>query len=106
MTGEIIRIGLALALVLGMLVAGSRFLRKRQEIRGFMSIVGYCSLGQKKGIAACRVGRDLLLIGVTQNSISLLKSYREDELDSSFIREMKDNVRKLKGMREAIGERR
>jgi flagellar biogenesis protein FliO len=46
-----------------------------------MSIIGYQAVGPKKGVAALKVGREVLILGVTPNDMRLLKTFREDELE-------------------------
>jgi flagellar biogenesis protein FliO len=103
MTGEIIRTVLALAVVVGLVFASRRLLKKRQASGGFMmNVVGYCPLGTRKGIAACRVGREVLLIGVTQNDIKLIKSYKDEELDEKTIENIRQNIQRIKSMKESL----
>ncbi|HTF99343.1 MAG TPA: flagellar biosynthetic protein FliO [Nitrospirota bacterium] len=69
-----LHMGIALVVVGGLLALLSYVLRKRQSADGMMKIVGYQSLGPKKGIAMVKVGPEVLLVGVTATDVKLLKS--------------------------------
>ncbi len=81
MTGTYIQTAAALAFVIFLIVAAGYMMRKKQTGSGLMSIVSYQSFGPKKGVTALKVGKEVLLLGVTPNDIRLLKTFKEDELD-------------------------
>jgi flagellar protein FliO/FliZ len=74
MTQLYLQTAFALALVIGAIYLVSAFMKKRQAKDGLMKIMGYQSLGPKKGIAMVKVGGEVLLVGVTANDIRLLKT--------------------------------
>jgi flagellar biogenesis protein FliO len=80
MTTVYIQTAAALVFVIILIVGLSYFMRKRQGAEGFMKVVGYQSLGPKKGVAAVKIGREILLLGVSVSDIRLLKVYPDDEL--------------------------
>lgn len=69
-----LQMGIALILVSGVIILFGLFVKKRQDKEGLMKIMGYQSLGPKKGLAMVRVGREVLLVGVTATDVKLLKS--------------------------------
>ncbi len=69
-----LQMGIALILVSGVIILLGLFVKKRQDKEGLMKIMGYQSLGPKKGLAMVRVGREVLLVGVTATDVKLLKS--------------------------------
>ncbi len=69
-----LHMGMALVLVSGLIFLLGRFFKKRQEKESLMKIMGYQSLGPKKGIAMVKVGPEVLLVGVTATDIKLLKT--------------------------------
>ena len=71
----------ALLFVIFLIVAAGYFLKRKQNRFGFMSINGYQTVGPKKGVAALKVGREVLILGVTSNDMRLLKIFKEDELE-------------------------
>ncbi len=73
----------ALAFVILLIVAAGYLIRKKQNRFGLMSVVSYQPFGQKKGVAALKIGGEVLILGVTQNDMRLLKVFKEDELDFS-----------------------
>jgi flagellar biogenesis protein FliO len=81
MTGTYIQTAAALVFVILLIVATAFVLRKKQNRAGFMNIVGYQPFGPKKGVAALRVGKEVLILGVTSNEMRLLKTFGEGELE-------------------------
>jgi flagellar biogenesis protein FliO len=69
-----LQMGIALILVSGLILLMGLFMKKRQDKVGLRHIMGYQSLGQKKGIAMVKVGQEVLLVGVTATDIKLLKT--------------------------------
>ncbi|MBF0537989.1 MAG: flagellar biosynthetic protein FliO [Nitrospirae bacterium] len=47
-------------------------LKKRQKKAGLINILDYVSFGPKKGIAAVKVGAEVLIVGVTPTDFRLL----------------------------------
>ncbi len=69
-----LHMGVALILVSGLIFLLGLFFKKRQDKESLMKIMGYQSLGPKKGIAMVKVGPEVLLVGVTATDIKLLKA--------------------------------
>jgi len=65
---------IALSVVIGTIYLLGMFLKKRQEKDGMMKVMGFQSLGPKKGIAMVKVGQEVLLVAVTATDVKLLKS--------------------------------
>jgi len=70
----------ALAFVI-LLIAGVAFAyRKRQPgVPGFFQLMAYHPFGPRRGVAALRVGRELLLLGVTNTDFKLLRVLDADK---------------------------
>ncbi len=81
MTGTYIQSVVALLFVVALIIAAGYFMRKKQTGAGLMSIVSYQPFGPKKGVAALKVGSEVLILGVTPNDIRLLKSFKDGELE-------------------------
>jgi flagellar biogenesis protein FliO len=73
MTGAAIQMVFALGFVLMLILATAFFYRKKQRAAGLINLVAYHSFGQKIGIAALRVGDEILVLGVTPTDMKLLK---------------------------------
>ncbi|WP_024330269.1 flagellar biosynthetic protein FliO [Simiduia agarivorans] len=73
---QLIQVVGALALIVGLIFALAWLARKKQGFlnRGMMNVVERLSLGQKENLVLVRVNGELLLLGVTAGSISLLKT--------------------------------
>lgn len=69
-----LHMGLALVLVSGLIFLLGLFVKKKQDKGSLMKIMGYQSLGPKKGMAMVKVGQEVLLLGVTANDVKLLKT--------------------------------
>jgi len=69
-----LHMGVALILVSGLILLFGFVLKKRQGKESLMRIMGYQSLGPKKGIAMVKIGPEVLLVGVTATDIKLLKA--------------------------------
>ncbi len=76
-----------LALLLGVLVGALHVIKRLGPKTGLalplspgMSLVGRLPLGPKKFLALVQVGGDLLLLGVTDQNISLIKQVEDPEL--------------------------
>jgi flagellar biogenesis protein FliO len=83
MTATYIQMLAALIFVI-LLIVGAGFLMKKKQGRpGLMSVVSYHSMGPKKGVAALKIGKEVLILGVTSSDMRLLKTFKEDELDLS-----------------------
>jgi flagellar biogenesis protein FliO len=81
MTGTYIQTAMALVFVILLIIAAGFILKKKQNRTGFMSIVGYQPFGPKKGVAALKIGKEILILGVTTNEMRLLKTFGEGELE-------------------------
>ncbi len=81
MTGTYLQMAAALVFVIILIVAAGYVLKRKQNRFGLMSIVGYQPFGTKKGVAALKVGSEILILGVTPNDMRLLKVYKDGELD-------------------------
>jgi len=69
-----LQMGVALILVSGLIFAVGYVAKKNRSKVNLMTIMGYQSLGPKKGMAMVRIGREVLLLGVTATDIKLLKT--------------------------------
>jgi len=74
MTGMLLQTGAALAFVI-LLIAGAAWAyRKRQPgTPGLFRVLAYQPFGPRRGIAAVRVGREVLVLGVTNTDLKLLR---------------------------------
>jgi flagellar biogenesis protein FliO len=105
MTAEYIQMIIALAAVIGVILLLSFFMKKRQTRPGMlMSVVAYQSFGPRKGVAALKMGKDVLLLGITTTDIKLLKTFNENEFEQQTTAEINDKLRMLKGMKERLHE--
>ncbi len=88
----------ALIFIVLLIFAAMFILKKRQNKVGLMSIVGYQSFGPKKGVAALKIGGEVLMLSVTTNEIRLLKVFKENELDLSGPGVFQNKLEKFKNI--------
>lgn len=81
MTGIYIQTAAALLFVVLLIVGAGYVMKKKQNRFGLMSIVSYQPFGPRKGVAALKIGKEILILGVTQNDMRLLKIFKDGELD-------------------------
>ena len=97
----------ALIGVVGVILAAGFFLRKKQGTTGIMKVLGYQPLGQKAGIAAVKVGTEVLLVGVTGSELTLLKTFPdgivpEGKKEQQTAQEISDTVKKLRTIKDTM----
>ncbi len=96
MTGTYLQMAGALVFVIILIVAAGYVLKRKQNRFGLMSIVGYQPFGNRKGVAALKIGNDILILGLTPNDMRLLKVYRDDELDLKEPGSFRDRLAKFR----------
>ena len=71
----------ALAFVIVLILAVGYVFKKKNNRFGLMNVIGYQPFGPKKGVAALKVGKEVLILGVSVNDMRLLKTFKENELE-------------------------
>ncbi|MBI5665837.1 MAG: flagellar biosynthetic protein FliO [Nitrospirae bacterium] len=95
MTGTYLQVAAALLFVVLLIVAGGFVLKKKQNKFGLMSIVSYQPFGPKKGVAALKIGKEVLLLGLTQNDIRLLRVFKDEDIDIPETEGFQDKFQKF-----------
>ena len=83
MTGAYIQMIAAFIFVVILIFAAGSILKKKQNRCKLMSVIGYQSVGPKKSVTALKIGKEVLILGVTANDMRLLRVFKENELDLS-----------------------
>jgi len=115
MTDLYLHMGIALILVSGLILLIGYALRKRQGHESLMKIMGYQSLGPKKGIAMVKIGPEVLLVGVTATDIKLLKTMDpiheeasvpvpRERTGSAITADASENLQTLKSWKDTLKE--
>lgn len=104
MTQEYLQMILALSGILILIGMLAYLARKKQLKSGLIDVVAYHSLGPRKGIAALRVGAEILIVGVTMTDIKLLTSFKASDLDATGVQSLQDRIAGLKSLKETIRE--
>jgi flagellar biogenesis protein FliO len=102
MTAMILQMVLALAFVLFLIFSVSLIYRKRQKASTLINLVAYHSFGQKMGIAALKVGDEILVLGMTPTDMKLLKKIHDDGAATQETGSIADKVKRLKRIKEEI----
>lgn len=102
MTEMAMQMALALGLVVCLIYALSFVYRKKQKAANLVNLVAYQSFGQKMGIAAVRVGNEILVLGVTPTDMKLLKKIQDRPGADQGVAVIADKVRKLRRIRQEI----
>jgi flagellar biogenesis protein FliO len=105
MTGTYLQMITALAAVIGMILVMRVFLKKRQGKPGMMNMVAYQAFGPRKGLAALKMGKEVLLLGVTSTDIRLLRTFDENEFEARPNEAVNNNLKMLRDMKERLHER-
>jgi flagellar biogenesis protein FliO len=96
MIGTYVQMVIALVSVILLIFAIGFVLRKKQDRLGLMSVVGYQSLGPKKGVAALKIGKEILILGVTSNDMRLLRVFKDGELELKEVHGFQSRLEKFK----------
>ena len=94
LAGTMVRLVLSLATVLALMLLLARYLRHRQQGSGFgkattqgrrqplpLQVLTRQGLSRGSSVAVVRVSGQLLLLGVTESTVSLLGELQDDEPD-------------------------
>jgi len=106
MTDPYMQMLFALALVVCVILFMGLGLKKKRDMNGLMKVLAYQPLGQKKGIAAVQVGREVLLVGVTATDLKLLKTF-DDNFDKGGVEkataaDITEKLKKLRAMKDTL----
>jgi len=104
MTGTYLQVATALIVVVGLILIFGIVMRKRQGKTSLITVLAYQSFGPRKGIAALKIGPEILLIGVTSTDLKLLKTFDENELEPEVQKEVSDKLQKLRSMKKLLNE--
>ncbi len=103
MSELIVQTGAALAFVI-LLIAAAAFVYKKRKpgAPGLFKLVAYHPFGPRRGVAALRVGHEVLVLGVTNADLKLLRV-----LDASIIEEgtataVADKVSRLRKLKDGL----
>lgn len=77
---DLLRVIAALVLIVGLLLVAIWLLKRRRTTTDNMSLLRYYPLGPRRGVAALKVYDEVLVLGVTNQNIQLLKSFPADKI--------------------------
>lgn len=93
----------ALALVILLIAAAAWVYRKKKPGGpGIIDLVAYQPFGPRRGVAAVRIGREVLIVGVTNADLKLFRVIDAEELKSGPAAAVADKVRRLRKIKEGL----
>lgn len=104
MTETYIQMLLALAAILGLMGLMTFFLRRKAVKPGLLQVMAYHSFGPRKGLAAVKVGKEVLLLGITTTDLKLLKTLSEADLQTGARGDIAGKLEHLKNLKEKLDE--
>jgi flagellar biogenesis protein FliO len=105
MTGTYLQMIVALVVVIGLIFVIGNILKKKQTKTSLMTVLTYQSFGPRKGIAALKIGTEILLVGVTSTDLKLLKTFDENDLDPELIKDINEKLNKLRNIKKLLNEK-
>ena len=102
MIGTFLQMGAALVFVIFLIFAFAFLYKKRQKGSGLINLLAYQSFGQKMGVAALKIGGEILVLGITPTDFKLLKKMDEKDFQMDEVKNIADKVKKLKKIKEEI----
>lgn len=102
MTELAFQMALALAFVIFLIYAVSYVYKKKQKTATLLNLVAYQSFGQKMGVAAVRVGNEILVLGVTPTDMKLLKKIQDRPCADQEVAGIADKVMKLRRIKQGM----
>jgi flagellar biogenesis protein FliO len=105
MTEAYVQMVFALAVVIGAIAVFGLYMRKKQVASPVMQVMAYQSFGPRKGIAVLKVGKEVVLVGVTSTDVKLLKSLNSADFEGEAAREIGEKIQRLKRIKGELHER-
>lgn len=103
MTELIAQTGGALAFVLLLIAAAAYVYRKRKPgAPGLFRLVAYHPFGPRRGVAALRVGSEVLILGVTNADLKLLRVLDASRIDEGGTAAVADKVSRLRKLKDGL----
>lgn len=75
----------ALFIVIIMIFGLSFIYKKRKKSVGLIELIEYRSFGQKMGIAAMRINKEIFILGITPTDMKVVERFGEEIIEKSFI---------------------
>jgi flagellar biogenesis protein FliO len=94
----------ALVFVIGLIFVIGTVLKRKKSKSSLMTVLTYQSFGPRKGIAALKIGTEILLIGITSTDLKLLKTFDENELDPELVKDINEKLNKLRNIKKLLNE--
>jgi flagellar biogenesis protein FliO len=103
MTPLLLQTGGALAFVILLIAAAAWAYRKKKPGGpGIIDLVAYQPFGPRRGVAAVRIGREVLVLGVTNADLKLFRVLDAEDLKTGAVATVADKVRRLRKIKEGL----
>ena len=103
MSELIVQTGAALAFVI-LLIAAAAFVYKKKKPGGpgLFKLVAYHPFGPRRGVAALRVGHEVLILGVTNADLKLLRVVDASRIEEGTVSAVADKVSRLRKLKDGL----
>ncbi|MBI5575057.1 MAG: flagellar biosynthetic protein FliO [Deltaproteobacteria bacterium] len=103
MTDLLLQMAGALAFVTILIAAAAWAWRKKQPgAKGLIGLVAYHPFGPRRGVAAVRVGREILVLGVTNADLKLFRVLDAAEFEAGSGASVPDKAQRLRKWKEEL----
>jgi flagellar biogenesis protein FliO len=103
MNALLLQTGAALAFVILLIAAAAWVYRKKKPGGpGIIDLVAYQPFGPRRGVAAVRIGREVLIVGVTNADLKLFRVIDAEELKPEPVAAVADKVHRLRKIKEGL----
>jgi len=103
MNSLLLQTGAALAFVILLIAAAAWVYRKKTPGGpGIINLVAYQPFGPRRGVAAVRVGREVLIVGVTNADLKLFRVIDAEALETGTAAAVADKVHRLRKIKEGL----
>jgi flagellar biogenesis protein FliO len=99
----------ALFIVIILIFGLSLIYKKRQKSAGLIDIIEYRSFGQKMGIAAMRINKEIFIMGITPTDMKVIERFGEEIIEKPSINSAEKDkssisrrIQRLKEMKESL----
>jgi flagellar biogenesis protein FliO len=99
----LLQTGAALAFVIFLIAAAAWVYKKRKPgTPGLIGLAAYQPFGPRRGVAAVRVGREVLIVGVTNADLKLFRVLDAAEFEAGSGAVVADKVQRLRKIKEGL----
>lgn len=96
----------ALFIVIIMIFGLSLIYKKKKRSAGIMDLIEYRSFGQKMGIAAMKINKEVFILGITPTDMKVIERFGEEIIEKLSINTdaqcIRKRIQRLKELKESL----